>query len=153
LTNDTILSLQEINFIFKVHFGNYLLSRKLKTFAHLLLSYYFQKIQIFSQESFYFTSCCILLLIKKQKISFSCPYIIAEKTCIKSKQWPLAPNLQKWRITRANVSNASHIFPEMTFGECRRVWRVRHGILANLANFKARSFYVQKKDIFRYKTI
>ena len=50
------------------------------------------------------------------------------------KQWPLAPNSRKWRITRANVSNASHIFPEMTFGECRQVWRVRHGILANLAN-------------------
>ena len=60
------------------------------------------------------------------------------------KQWPLAPNSRKWRITRANVSNASHIFPEMTFGECRRVWQVRHGILANLANFKARLFYVQK---------
>jgi hypothetical protein len=53
-------------------------------------------------------------------------------------RWPLAPDSRKWRITRANVSNASHIFPEMTFGECRRVWRVwrvRHGILANLANF------------------
>ncbi len=68
--------------------------------------------------------------------------------CIFSKQWPRAPNLRKWRITHANVSNASHIFPEMTFGECRRVWRVSHGILANLANFKARSFYVQKKKIF-----
>ena len=41
------------------------------------------------------------------------------------KQWPLAPNLRKWWITRANVSNASQIFPEMTFGECGRVWRVR----------------------------
>jgi len=27
-----------------------------------------------------------------------------------SKQWPLAPNLRKWQITRANVSNASLIF-------------------------------------------
>jgi hypothetical protein len=52
-----------------------------------------------------------------------------------TKQWPLAPNSRKWRITRANVSNASHIFPEMTFGECQRVRRVRHGILANFANF------------------
>ncbi len=39
------------------------------------------------------------------------PYII-------SKQWPLAPNSPKWRITRANVSNAN------AFGECRRVRRV-----------------------------
>ncbi len=46
-------------------------------------------------------------------------------SCIWIKQWPLAPNSWKWRITRANVSNASHIFPEMTFGECGRVWRVR----------------------------
>jgi hypothetical protein len=43
----------------------------------------------------------------------------------KSKQWPLAPNLQKWQTTPANVSNASLIFPEMTFGECGQVWRVR----------------------------
>jgi hypothetical protein len=54
--------------------------------------------------------------------------------CVNHNQWPLAPNSRKWRITRANVWNASHIFPEMTFGECWRVWRVRHGILANLAN-------------------
>ncbi len=27
-----------------------------------------------------------------------------------TKQWPLAPNLRKWQITRANVSNASLIF-------------------------------------------
>jgi hypothetical protein len=58
-----------------------------------------------------------------------------EDIYVKTKQWPLAPNSRKWQITRANVSNASHIFPEMTFGECGRVWRVRHGILANLANF------------------
>ncbi len=45
--------------------------------------------------------------------------------CITIKQWPLAPNLQKWQITCVNVSNASHIFPKMTFGECGRVWRVR----------------------------
>ncbi len=92
----------------------------------------------------------------KQKIYFFFNFwiVFAKRDLI--KQWPLAPNSRKWRITRANVSNASHIFPEMTFGECRRVWRVRHSILvnlANLANFKARSFYVQKKDIFRYKTI
>ncbi len=46
------------------------------------------------------------------------------KMCVWSKQWPLAPNSPKWRITRANVSNASHIFPEMTFGECERVSNV-----------------------------
>ena len=46
------------------------------------------------------------------------------------------------------VKCKSH-FQEMTFGECGRVWRVRHGILANLANFYARLFYVQyKKRIF-----
>ncbi len=44
---------------------------------------------------------------------------------IKIKQWPLAPNSRKWWISCANVSNASLIFPEMTFGECGRVWRVR----------------------------
>ena len=32
------------------------------------------------------------------------------------KQWPLAPNLPKWRITRANVSNASLILANA--GEC-----------------------------------
>jgi len=43
----------------------------------------------------------------------------------KTKQWPLAPNSQKWQITHANLSNASLIFPEMIFGKCGRVWRVR----------------------------
>ena len=65
-----------------------------------------------------------------------------------SKQWPLAPNLRKWRITRANVSRQVTFLSKMAFGECGRVWRVpqmatfwqmgvwqvRHGILANLAN-------------------
>ena len=58
------------------------------------------------------------------------------------------------KITRANVSNASHIFPKTTLGKCRRVWRVRHSILANLANlanFEARSFYVQKNIFFCIK--
>ncbi len=66
---------------------------------------------------------------------------------IEIKQWPLAPNSRKWRITRANVSNASHIFPEMTFGECRRVWRVwrvHHSILANLKLGR----FMYKKKIF-----
>ncbi len=50
------------------------------------------------------------------------------------KQWPLAPNLRKWQITRANVSNASHIFqkwPLATVGESGesvtafwRIWRI-----------------------------
>jgi hypothetical protein len=41
-----------------------------------------------------------------------------------TKQWPLAPNLQKWQITRANVSRRVTFFSKMAFGECRRVWRV-----------------------------
>ena len=41
------------------------------------------------------------------------------------KQWPLAPNSPKWRITRANVSNASLILANA--GECIvcRMYRVR----------------------------
>ncbi len=54
------------------------------------------------------------------------------KCLIFCKQWPLAPNSPKWQITRANVSNASHIFPEMTFGECERMYRVRGKGLANV---------------------
>jgi hypothetical protein len=45
--------------------------------------------------------------------------------CVKCKQWPLAPNLWEWRITRANVSRQVTFFPDMAFGECGRVWRVR----------------------------
>ena len=50
----------------------------------------------------------------------------------KSKQWPLAPNSPKWRITRANVSNASHILANV--GECIecRMYRVREKGLANV---------------------
>ncbi len=42
----------------------------------------------------------------------------------KNQQWPLAPNLPKWQITRANVSRRVTFFSKMVFGECRRVWRV-----------------------------
>jgi hypothetical protein len=45
--------------------------------------------------------------------------------CNKTKQWPLAPNLREWQITRANVSRRVTFFSKMAFGECRRVWRVR----------------------------
>jgi hypothetical protein len=55
--------------------------------------------------------------------------------CFKaSKQWPLAPNLRKSRITRANVSNASLIFqkrPLANVGESGesvtafwRIWQI-----------------------------
>jgi hypothetical protein len=54
------------------------------------------------------------------------------KWSLTKQQWPLSPNSQKWRITRANVSNASLIFPDMTFGECGRVWRGRAKQLANV---------------------
>jgi hypothetical protein len=40
------------------------------------------------------------------------------------KQWPLAPNLQEWRITRANVSRRVTFLSKMDFGKCGRVWRV-----------------------------
>ncbi len=51
---------------------------------------------------------------------------------VKPKQWPLAPNLPKWRITRANVSNASHSLANV--GECIecRMYRVRGKGLANV---------------------
>ncbi len=45
--------------------------------------------------------------------------------CVKTKQWPLAPNSQDSLITRANVSRRVTFFSKMAFGECRRVWRVR----------------------------
>ncbi len=40
------------------------------------------------------------------------------------KQWPLAPNLREWQITRANVARRVTFFSKMVFGECRQVWRV-----------------------------
>ena len=51
---------------------------------------------------------------------------------VKFKQWPLAPNSPKWRITRANVSNASLILANV--GECIecRMCRVRGKGLANV---------------------
>jgi hypothetical protein len=42
----------------------------------------------------------------------------------KIKQWPLAPNLREWQITRANVTRRVTFFSKMAFGEYRRVWRV-----------------------------
>jgi hypothetical protein len=39
------------------------------------------------------------------------------------------------RITRANLARQVTFFSKMAFGKCLRVWRVPHGILANLANF------------------
>ncbi len=49
-----------------------------------------------------------------------------------TKQWPLAPNSPKWRITRANVSNASHSLANV--GECIecQMYRVRGKGLANV---------------------
>ena len=44
--------------------------------------------------------------------------------CAFPKQWPLAPNSQEWRITRANVARRVTFFSKMAFGECLRVWRV-----------------------------
>ncbi len=47
------------------------------------------------------------------------------KTCVISKQWPLAPNLRDLLITLGNVSRRVTFFSKMAFGECQRVWRVR----------------------------
>ena len=60
------------------------------------------------------------------------PYFIFTLQCNETKQWPLAPNSPKWRITRANVSNASHILANV--GECIecRMYRVRGKGLANV---------------------
>jgi hypothetical protein len=44
---------------------------------------------------------------------------------ILDKQWPLAPNLPEWRITRANVLRRVTFFSKKPFGECGRVWRVQ----------------------------
>jgi hypothetical protein len=46
------------------------------------------------------------------------------KSWVYNKQWPLAPNLQEWRITRANVARQVTFFSKMAFGKCRRVWQV-----------------------------
>ena len=72
--------------------------------------------------------------------------------CVLNKQWPLAPNLPKWRITRANVSrrvtfwrmsaNVSSVkcieSGEKGWrmsGECSESGLSRVANLANLANF------------------
>jgi hypothetical protein len=61
-----------------------------------------------------------------------------KKKKIQIKQWPLAPNLPKWRITRANVSR------QVTFllntcqicrSECIESELSRVANLANFANF------------------
>ncbi len=58
--------------------------------------------------------------------------------CIRDKQWPLAPNLPKWRITRANVSRRVTFFsksPLANVSECIESGLSRVANLANLANF------------------
>ncbi len=50
----------------------------------------------------------------------------------KSKQWPLAPNSPKWRITHANVSRRVTFFSKMANVECERMYRVRGKWLANV---------------------
>ncbi len=91
-------------------------------------------------------------------------------SCIFLKQWPLAPNSPKWRITRANVSNASHSLANV--GECieRRMYRVRGKGLANVgrmqrvrakqggefgefSEFLSQVVVYTKKYFFMYKTI
>jgi hypothetical protein len=67
--------------------------------------------------------------------SYRCKTILVSKKTLSShltKQWPLAPNSPKWRITRANVSNASHSLANV--GECIecRMYRVRGKWLANV---------------------
>ncbi len=59
-------------------------------------------------------------------------YLNFSKNRILSKQWPLAPNSPKWRITRANVSRRVTFFSKMAFGECERMYRVRGKWLANV---------------------
>jgi hypothetical protein len=54
--------------------------------------------------------------------------------CITTKQWPLAPYSPELQITLANLARRVTFFSKMAFGKCLRVWRVRHDILANLAN-------------------
>ena len=57
---------------------------------------------------------------------------------MKPKQWPLAPNSPKWRITRANVSRRVTFFsksPLANVSECIESGLSRVANLANLANF------------------
>ena len=96
------------------------------------------------------------------------------------KQWPLAPNSPKWRITRANVSRGVTFFSKMANVERERMYRVRgngwrmsgeciesgengwrmsgeciesgQSRAANVGASKIGRF-IYKKDIFMYKTI
>ncbi len=80
---------------------------------------------------------------------------------VEGKQWPLAPNSPKWRITRANVSRRVTFFSKMAFGECERMYRVRGKWLANvgrmyrvrgkwLANV-GRMYRVRPKQVGNYR--
>ena len=80
-----------------------------------------------------------------------------------SKQWPLAPNSPKWRITRANVSRRVTFFSKMANVEREQMYRVRGngwqmsgeciesgengwGMLGGQCRRKQdRLFYIQKK--------
>ncbi len=100
--------------------------------------------------------------------------------CKICKQWPLAPNSPKWRITRANVSRQVTFFSKMANVERERMYRVRgngwrmsgeciesgengwrmsgecivsgQSRAANVGASKIGRF-IYKKDIFMYKTI
>ncbi len=64
------------------------------------------------------------------------------------KQWPLAPNLPKWQITRANVLRRVTFLlntRQIRQSECIESGLSRVANLGNLENFEARSFYIQKK--------
>ena len=49
-----------------------------------------------------------------------------------TKQWPLAPNLPKWRITRANVSRRVTFLSKVANVEREQMYRVRGKWLANV---------------------
>ncbi len=60
-----------------------------------------------------------------------------------TKQWPLAPNSPKWRITRANVSRRVTFFSKMANVECERMYWVRGKWLANVG----RMYRVRPKQV------
>ena len=50
---------------------------------------------------------------------------MTKRSWVQTKQWPLAPNSPKWRITRANVSRRVTFFSKMANVECEQMYRVR----------------------------
>ncbi len=55
--------------------------------------------------------------------------------CVLFKQWPLAPNLREWRITRANVARRVTFFSKMAFSNVGESGEYSVNGLANVGEF------------------